>query len=251
MSKIVRVLVPLDSQDAQTVGLALGYAEQIGKAAGVTDVILLTHTKGQLDGTGLARALGDGAVRALKKGSTAGLPSGGRLHSETRQTLRYQARNATIIAYYADEALLDFVDGLDNVAGVVAVPWVSGEADGWAERWNAIVHGDEKKAPAALIDDAVVVRALEGLTAIINLSTGLGHPRDKERANEYLRILRAKGHRDPSATIKSWAIRHGWSPKAASDLETLSSKIWALKTKPSLASFHDPDGRYARWKADA
>lgn len=249
MNKIVRALIPLDSQEIQTFDLALAYAEKIAEAAGVADVILITHTKGQLDHTGLSRLLGAGATKALTNGKTAGLAWGGRLHGETIKTLRYSARNAVIIAYYADEKLLDHVDGLTNVSGVVAVPWIPGEADGWAARWNAIIHGQERAAAKPLIDDVVVVRALESLTTLINPTTGLGHPRDKAWASDTLRILRAKGHQDPSGTIKSWAIRHNWSVSAAADLETLSRKIWALKNKPSLASIHDPNGRYERWKS--
>lgn len=247
MTKIIRVLVPLDSQVQETFDLSLAYAEQIAKAAGVWDVILLTHTKAQLNGTGLSSFLGH-AAKALTNGKTASLSWGGRLRSETKKTLRYQSRNSVVIAYYADEELLDFVDGLHGASGAIAVPWVPGEADGWAARWSAIIHGQEKKPPAALINDPVVVRALQTLTAVINLSTGLGHPRDKQMANEILRILRAKGHADPSGTIKSWAIRHNWSPTAASDLEALAKKIWSLKTKPSLSGFHDPNGRYGRWQ---
>jgi hypothetical protein len=252
MTKIYRALIPLDSQDEQTFGVALGYVQVICETTGATDVILLTHTKGQLDGsTGLSRFLGPGPLKVLNKGGTATLPWGVRLHSETVKTLRFQARNAVVIAYYADEKLLDHVDGLSGVVGVVAVPWAPGEADGWAARWNATLHGQPRQAPAELIDDPVVVRALETLSTIANLSTGLGHPRDKERANEFLRILRNKGHRDPSATIKSWAIRRGWSVRGATDLEALARKIWSLKTKPSLTGFHDPNGRHARWTSGA
>ena len=248
MVKSIRVLVPLDSQQPEAFNVASAYAEQISKAAGVEDVILLVHTKHQLDSTGLSRFLGAAAVNALNKG-TAALSWGGHLHGETMKTLRYTARKSVIIAYYADEKLLDFVDGLDNVAGVVAVPWIPGEADDWVTRWNAHVHGQAKREPAKLIDDPVVVSALETLTTVINLSTGLGHPRDKAMANGILRILRAKGHADPSATIKSWAIQRGWRPNSALELEALSRKVWSLKAKPSLSGFHDPNGRYERWKA--
>jgi hypothetical protein len=249
MSTIIRVLIPLDSHEEQTFGLTLAYAERVAKGTGVSDVILLTHTRHQLDSTSLSRFLGRPAAKVLTKGKAASLPWGGRLHGETMKTLRSQARGAVVIAYYANEALLDFVDGLHGVAGVVAVPWVPGEADGWAARWSAHVHGQKKRPPTVLIDDPVVVRALETLTKIVNLSTGLGHPRDKQMANETLRILRSKGHSDPSGTIKGWAIRHGWSPTAASDLEALAKRVWSLKTKPSLSAFYDPDGRYDRWKA--
>lgn len=248
MTKTFRVLVPIDSQEPEAFSLALAYAEQISKAAGIEDVILLVHTKQQLDGAGLSRFLGAAAVKALSKGAVA-LSWGGRLHAETMKTLRNTAHKSVIIAYYADEKILDLVDGLKNIAGVVAVPWVPGEANGWVTRWNSHVHGQAKQAPATLIDDPVVVGALETLTKVINLSTGLGHPRDKAMANEILRILRAKGHADPSATVKSWAIRRGWRPDGATELEALSKKIWSVRTKPSLSGFHDPDGRYERWKA--
>lgn len=249
MTKIVRVVVPLDSQDEQTFGIALAYAQQIAKSAGVSDVILLTHTRGQIEGTGLSSFLSPAASKLLTNGKTISLSWGGRLHGETMKTFGYQVRSSVVIAYYADEALLDFVDGRQGVAGTIAVPWVPSEADGWAARWHAHVHGQEKQPPKVLINDPVVVRALETLTSIINLSTGLGHHRDKQVANEILRILRAKGHSNPSLTIKSWAIGHNWRPTAASDLEALAKKIWSLKTKPSLSGFHDPDGRYDRWKA--
>lgn len=248
MTKIVRVLIPLDSQDAQTPALALAYAEKIAKAAKVLNVILLTHTKAQLDGTGLSQGLGSTAAKAMSKGTMVNLPWGGKLQAETMRTIEYKARNSVVIAYYADEKLLDLVDGLQGIVGVVVVPWVAGEADNWAARWGAIVHGQERQSPSVLIDDPVVVRALETLTGTINLSTGLGHPRDKQAANEILRILRAKGHSDPSGNIKSWAIRHSWKPAAASELEALAQKIWSLKTKPNVSGFHDPDGRYDRWK---
>lgn len=249
MTDTIRVLVPLDSQDPKTVGLTLGYAVQIAKEAKVPGIILLTHTKAQLDGTGLSGALGAAVSKALSKGQVVRLPSGASLRAETLRTLRFNSGRAVVIAYYADESLLDFVDGLHGTSGVVAVPWVDGEADGWAARWNAQVHGKPPEAQVPLIDDPIVVRALETLTSMINLSSGLGHPRDKEAADEILRILRAKGHPDPSADIKSWAIRNKWSPVAASELQGLATKIWSLKTKPSLSRFHDPDGRYDRWRS--
>ena len=56
---------------------------------------------------------------------------GGRLSAETMKTLRYSARNAVLIVYYAEPKILDFTDGLNSVTGVVAVPDIPGEADEW------------------------------------------------------------------------------------------------------------------------
>jgi hypothetical protein len=246
MAEIIRVLVPLDSHAAETFQTALEYAKAICEKTGTRDIILLTHTKSQLDHTSLSRFLGDRTVRALAKGPVS-VVAGVNLQAETMRTLRWPRGPAVIIVYYAETEILDLADGTRNVVGVVAVPDYPGQADGWAERWGVIVHGQERQAPAPLIDDPVIVRALETLTKVINLSTGLVHPRDKEMADEILRILRAKGHADPTPNIRSWAIRYGWKPNHAVKLEALSRKIWELKTKPSLAKFHNPQGRYDRW----
>lgn len=250
MKAPVRLLIPIDAHDAESFRLALGYAQKICETAGTRDVILLTHTKHQLDHTSLARFLGPAAVRALNKGPML-LSWGGRLSAETMKTLRYSAHNAVLIVYYAEPKILDFADGLNSVTGVVAVPDIPGEADAWVARWGAIVHGQAQQAPPILIDDPVFVRALETLSTVVNLSTGLGHPRDKDMANQILRILRAKGHADQSANIKSWAIRRGWRPDDAGDLAALARKIWALKAKPSLSAIHDANGRYRRWATEA
>jgi hypothetical protein len=248
MAEIIRVLIPLDSHSNEAVEIAISYAKAICEKAGASDVILLTHTKHQLDHTSLSRFLGDRAVRALAKGPV-GLGSGVSLHAETMRTLRWPPRKSVLIVYYAETEILDLADGARNVAGVVAVPELPGEADDWAMRWGVIVHGEDQKPPAPLIEDEVVVCALETLTQMVNLSTGLGHPRDKAFADETLRILKAKGHVDPTPQIRSWAIRNGWKPEHAVKLEVLSRKIWGLKGKPSLSSFHNPHGRYERWRS--
>ena len=250
MTAPLRVLVPVDAYDAESFRLALGYAQRICEKVGSQDVILLTHTKNQLSHTSLSRFLGPAAVKALDKGPVP-LSWGGRLNAVTMKTLSYSARNAVLVVYYAEPKILDFVDSLTSVAGVVAVPDIPGEADTWVARWGAIVHGQAQQPPPTLIDDAVFVRALETLTGVINMTTGLGHPRDKDMANQILRILRAKGHADQSANIKSWAIRRGWRPDGAADLEALAKKIWSLKTKPSLSAIYDANGRYQRWHTEA
>lgn len=249
MSEIFRVLVPLDSYSTEAFQVAFQYAKTICEKAGASDVILLTHTKSQLDHTSLSRLLGDRAVRALSKGSIA-LTSDIRLHAETMRTLRSPPRKSVMVVYYAATDILDLVDGTRNIAGVVAVPDLLGEADNWAKRWGVIVHGEDRRPPAVLIEDAIVVRALGTLTQMVNLSTGLGHPRDKQCADEILRILRAKGHADPTPNIRSWAVRNGWKPDHAAKLEEMSRKIWLLKAKPSLASFYNPRERYERWQSN-
>ncbi len=247
---MIRVLIPLDSQDEITFQTAPAYADAICEKVGAAaqDIALLIHGEGQLDHTNLGGFLGKATVKALSRGPVA-LPHDRRLSLETLTKRPFLTRPTVIIAYYADAKLLDAADGLRNVEGVIAVPWVLGEADSWVKRWGATVHGQDAQPASPLIDDPVVVRALESLTAVINLSTGLIHPSDKTHADEILRILRAKGHPDPTPEVKSWAIRNGWKPGHAAELETLAKRIWAMKTKPILSKIRDASDRYSRWSA--
>lgn len=250
MSTPTRILVPIDDSDPDALRVPLGYAMALAqRGTPITGkIVLLTHTKQQLRSTSLARHLGEQASKALDAKRPVGIGDGLTLHHETLQTLRYDARNAIIVAFYADDKMLDFVDGLTGVAGVIAVPSLKDGAKNWSARWTPLVHGVPAQTPVKLLSDPVIECALKTVTLISNLAHDVMHPRDKEHAEEVFRILRAKGHSAPEADIKSWAIREGWKPGAAAELAKLAARIFALKSKPNLAAFHDPHGRYARWR---
>ncbi|WP_439486805.1 hypothetical protein [Blastomonas fulva] len=246
----IRVLVPIDDSEPEAMSIPLGYAKAITQRnpARSHKIILLTHTKQQLRSTSLESHLGAQASKALAANRAVGIGDGFMLHHETMQTLRYGTDNAVIIAFYADDKMLDFVDGLSGVSGVIALPWPEDGAKTWASRWTPHVHGQEPKAPTNLLSDPVIENALRVVSTVSNLAHDVMHPHDKKFADETLRILRANGHAAPAADIKSWAIREGWKPAAATELAKMATKIFALKSKPSLAAFHDPSGRYTRWK---
>ncbi|MBX7514985.1 hypothetical protein K3179_10575 [Qipengyuania sp. GH38] len=246
----LRVIASKDGYEANALGNALGYVKAIAEAKKIADpdVILLTHTKQQLEHTSIASALGKGAAKALASNQRIDLPFGGTLRNETLRTISPYIANKIIIVGYGEDKILDFVDGITAPAGIVVIPDLPGSADKWKERWNPTVHGEKRGEAATLIDDKVTVSALTTLSKVINLSTGLSHPRDKEMANEILRILRTKGHAIEHEKFKSWAIRNGWKPDGAQQLAEVAEKIAKLKNNPSLAKIHDPHGRYARWK---
>ncbi|GGE98144.1 hypothetical protein [Sphingomonas prati] len=251
MPNPIRVVVPIDSMDPESWNYAVGYVQKIASEASpaVTDVILLTHTKDVLTRSSLAGFIGAAPAKALAKGTRVGFGSGATLRHETLRTLGYSARNAVVIAFYADDAMLEKIDGLRDLTAVVAVPDFEDSIDKWRHRWNPNVHGEAQAPAAPLIADPVVVKALETITALCNMSHGMLIQRDKDHASENLRILRAKGHALDAETIKSWAISKGWHPGAADDLGKVADKISRLKTKPSISGFYEPEARYARWKS--
>ncbi len=126
-------------------------------------MVLLLHQQNILAHSSLSGFMGDQIVKALRAAKPVKLPSGAALRLETKRTIRHLARPTTIIAFYADDAILEIVDGLTNVAGVVAVEDLKGSADQWAVRWSPIVPGQTAKPPIQLIKDPVVLKALESL----------------------------------------------------------------------------------------
>jgi hypothetical protein len=230
---------------------AVGYASKMAERCNPPsiDVVLLTHTKKQLEHTSLAGHLGTGA-KALVKGNRADLGNGVMLRHETLKTLGFSTRNTVVSAFYADDRILEMLDGQTGVTGIVAVPEFDGRMDAWLRRWNPVVHGLKREEAKSIIDDPVIERALGSITTHSNIAYSVLHPRDREFADEVFRILRAKGHELNPAKIKSWAIQHGWKPGGGDELAKVAAKVSGLKNKPRISSFHEPQARYDRWKSE-
>jgi hypothetical protein len=67
--------------------------------------------------------------------------------------------------------------------------------------------------------------ALENLTGIINLSTGILHPSDESAAKLYFKALHEDGELLDGAEITNWATNNGWSQKHAKELGKLAQHI--------------------------
>ncbi len=245
-----RILIPIDSQDPDSLAYAFEYAKKIFEVHKKgAKVVLLVHTKAQMSSTSLAGHLGSPLAKTLSKGKTAQLQPGQHVQLQTLKTLGQMLSDTIVIGFYADEQMLDLIDDRKSLIGAIAVPDLKGDADVWAARWGAIIHGEKKTSPAKLIGDQVVENALTQLFAMVNPSTGIAHPRDKEHADNVLRILRAKGHTLEAEAIRSFAIQKGWRSRNAADLAKLASKIASLKNKPSLAKIYNPQDRYKSWSS--
>lgn len=253
LEEIVRIVVPMDSQSKEAWLVALGYANTLCQQQPdkFQKVLLLVHTRTQLEHTVLATHLGKAQLKALLDGAEVGLPSGAKLRFATKRTLSSNQSRTVVIVYFADDGILEVVDGLVGVAGVVAVPDFQEGASEWRSRWNPFVHGAGQTAQDVLVDDPVFAKALEWITSGINLANGALNPRDKSHAEEALRILRAKGHTADPGKIKSWAIKRGWKPSAAVELQRLAERILGLASKPSLSKFHNAEGKYQGWRTAA
>ncbi|RZT42026.1 hypothetical protein [Cupriavidus agavae] len=98
-----------------------------------------------------------------------------------------------------------------------------------------------------LITDPVVEQALISLTGCINGFVATLHPRDKMHVDRTLRILRLMGHYEEPETMRNWAVRNAWHPKAAHELAKLAAKIASLKRRPRLERPEDVERLYQYW----
>lgn len=250
---IIRVLVPDDNQGTEAIRTAIQYVEEVCelKKDVVEEVILFIPAKNLLKHTSLAVALGEKQSTRLHDGGTVSMSSGIPMRAETIKTLRWTSKNCIILAVYSDQKMLDKVDALSNLAGIIAIPHLPDALAEWKRTWSPSVHGEAVQVEPPLISDPIFEQALLSLTRSINLSHARLNPRDKEHVDRTLRILRIKGHTQDAKNIRSWAIKNRWDPKAADELEILSEKIRTLKSKPRIQRPDEAESIYQYWCSKA
>lgn len=195
-----------------------------------SDVVLFIPTKSQLDGTIINATLGERVCKALKKGERLPLSGGSFLTCETKRTFKNYASTEVVLCVFPDKDMLKALDSVRNLKVAVVVPWHMEEISEWIRAWNPVILGKDHGEAERLIKNPVVEEAMEMLTRYINTSTGLTHPSDKGRAIELLKILRDYGELYDPAPLRAWALRHGWSPQGAEDLEKYAQAV--LQRKP-------------------
>lgn len=250
-----RVLVPINSQSKASWDKAVLEAARICQQAipPITDIVLLVHDKKVLNGV-LQGHIGVGLTKTLASngtvpvaGGTIPATAGLTLRAETLKTVGNLHRPAVVIAFFADNRMLDNVDGVLKNGGVVVVPDQSHSAAEWDRRWAPNIPGQAPRPLQRLILDLKVEKALESLSRRVGRGKSSFGALDREDTEITLRVLRAKNHNEPPQNVKSWAIRHGWTPSLADELATLAGRIFGLKTKPSIAKIDNGQARYDGW----
>lgn len=245
----IRVLVPGDDQSEDAISLAILYADEICKLkqGAVQEAILFVPGKESVRFTTISTAIGEKNAKKLHDGGVVLLPTGVPMRLETIRTLKWISKPSVLISVYSDRKMLDQVDSTKKLVGIVAVPHVPDALEQWQRTWSPTVHGQSKQSPTKLIGDPVLEQALVSLTHSVNLSHSVLNPRDKEHSDNTLRILRVYGHSDEPENIRLWAIKNGWQPKAADELEKLAHKVFSLKSKPRLQNPEVAKRTYDHW----
>lgn len=222
-----KYFIPSYGSDKETVILGKKLMIEIVQESEIKqDAILLIPTKGNADSTTIPSAFGSDVIGALLKNRHVGIPNGGCLKLESEKTFRNPYFKGTILCVYPTKKMLNAVDEIREAYSVIVVPWIEEEHIlEWKKAWNPIVYGEKTRKEKMIIDNPVVVKAMEHLTLRINLSTGLLHSSDKASAVQLFKLLvSAEEYYDPSA-IRAWALKNDWSPDGADRLKEVASGI--------------------------
>jgi hypothetical protein len=222
--KIMRYLVPSQGPDVEALKQCLALAVKLSQEEGFQIITFLVPVKSDFEHSVVADLLGQKVMKALLKGERVKAIDNINFELESVKTFREYASYEIIIGFYLSQKGIDVFDSVRNAKVLIFLPWLEEESKNWIDRWNPIVHGEEKSEKPSSLLGPVVEQKLKDLTAVINLSTGLGHPLDKQHAKDTLAKLRSSGERFSPNDIKNWAIRNGWPPKHAEQLAKLASK---------------------------
>lgn len=109
---------------------------------------------------------------------------------------------------------------------IIYISWSINEAENWENIWKGkgleIKYGIPNSQPILLSQN--VEAALRRLTNIINLSTGLSHPSDKQQAVDEFQQLKQQGITENPEYIANWALTNGWNAEHINDLKKLAIK---------------------------
>lgn len=244
-------IVGRDVGRSEEVALGIKWLFEVG--ADDEDRVLIAPTKSQYFSGHLAEVLRT-AGPALASGRSVGSDRGGRtIRGATQQTFRRLSwRGGPVLLLWPESRVLSEIDDDPKASAICVVPWNYENVATWAEGRSAIdLKSPGAKVSASQIADPVVEQAMMSLTSLVNLRTGLVHPRDKASAVQAFRILKRGSHEWEPTAIEAWVMAHGWTMKGAAELRQVAEGVrmgrrFQLRARPVWKS-----QILRQWRADA
>jgi hypothetical protein len=239
-----RILIAANGPDVEAIKTGIQVIAKIANETTNHEAILFVPAKGNLQGTTLEEALGSNLTKQMLKNGSLGLPNGGKISLYTLKNFPSFCRAKSVLAVYADDKMLDKTNDNASFENIVVVPWIIEHVQTWANTWQPTIIGDSPELtiePSENSLSPVAIEGLKSLTTMVNLATGLAHPRDRDSAIGILRILKQnKEHFDPES-VKAWALQNGWKSKGANDLFDIAEKVLAGRRFRTSGGGLNPD----------
>jgi hypothetical protein len=223
---IQRFYIDTHGNDDEAYREAMQFACQLAnKSKDIKRIVLLIHSK---QNTGwFERLFGSTVVKQLFAG-TKFKDCNAIVKFETVRTYKdgYGQSDIVITCGLDSEDVLK-IDDMYSVKAIIAVPWLKDKIEKWVKTWSPKeLRGNKSIGNAFPEPSCIVKKALESLTSSINLSTGISHPMDEDKAKTTILALHKY---EPSLNpdiIGAYLIRElNWDTEHAKDIETLIGKL--------------------------
>lgn len=249
-----RHVVPCDGPEQGPIRDALGVVAGLLKLhADVRSVTLAIPSLDNLDErTTLGEVLGKPLAKQLKKNREVAFNKTCVLQLRTLRDVRRSGPIEAVLAVYFDSDMLDEIDALPTVRFVVVVPWTNAGVERWIRTWNPNVFGGQG-APeeSPLVSNPVVAIALARLTKMVNLSTGISHPSDRDATEALLWHLRKAGEWAAPEEMRLWLVRNGWKPGDADAVMAIAKKTALRRSAPKSATRYFAKDSIERFRSEA
>lgn len=133
----------------------------------------------------------------------------------------YRCQRAIALWPTADQ-LAKIHDSGSQLQALAVLTWSLKDIDLWAGATSAVDLLGVTKVRSVEIQDGVVLGAMRSLTNAINLSSGLAHPLDWDKAVLTFRLLKDRHHQWNPANIEQWAVANGWGAEDARDIREVA-----------------------------
>ena len=240
--------------DDATYEKAFKFALKISKAnSNIKNIIFLVASK---NNTGwLDRLYGSDTVKRLFRG----FPQENVLVKiETVKTYSDSYSNSTdiVIACGLNSKEIFKVEDFRNIEYIIAIPWLKDLTQSWISTKNPTVlnveGNDVRPAEQKNIrrPSGAVQKAFADLTSVINMSTGINHHMDNDRAKTYIRALFKYETELNSDLVCSYLINDlNWDVKHANEVRKLidilnNGKYFMGGEKTGLQHY------YKKWKLE-
>ena len=232
----------VDGWDDDAVRAGYAWLLQFASENGYSTATLFSHQKQSVQN--LDEALAPHGTRLYRNGSLT--EHGVTVAVRTTRSQGGYPRDP-VLALWADDN--DLLDRLDRwpVPAICAVPW-GDSIPNWKAKWTPTDVRTGNLAPTdEPVPNPVVVKALETVTGLANLSNGLDRY-NRETAIDAFRLLHAAGEPFDPRQVGAWAARNGWGASNAAGIEDLAQGVLdgrRFRSQPRLR-----DDIVDRWRDD-
>lgn len=255
MTEVRKLYISSYGPEEEPIKLGFFWLLDTAVRGGSERAYLAVPTLQNLDGV-ISEAFGEDWVKSLKRDKRIAVTYGGASLNLDLLTERIDSdsiHKGPALVFYPNARLLEKMDDHYGITDVLVVPWIMKDIEEWILTWNAQELGKEdSQMSEPAFSDPVVEAALQSLTIRVNLSTGLGHPSDRDAAIWLFRNLKRANIRYNPIEIKGWLVRHGWRAEHANEVKEVAEKIQNGKR---LRTYHKGDmwieNIVEKWRDDA